>query len=196
MSSNGYFDFDTYTRKSEFFGVSKRVYPYKAVDFLVQQKIKGNFFNDFNSGAYLIGRVYPNIKVFIDGRTEVYGANFFETYQKIWKDGNAKVFADFERKDNITGAFLNNAHQQIPRDVLKMFHSFKNWSIVYLDDDAVIFLKQTPFNKPFIDRFSVDFNKWKPKPMDLLKLGTKRIDPFPFTSRAYILEAWGLMKRP
>ena len=27
--------------------------------------------------------------------------------------------------------------------------------------------------------------------MDLLKLGTKRIDPFPFTSRAYILETLG-----
>ena len=191
MSGNGYFDFDTYNRKSEFFGVSKRVYPYKAVDFLLRQHIKGNFFNDFNSGAYLVGRASPDIKVFIDGRTEVYGAEFFETYQKIWQEGNAKVFEGFERKDNITGAFLNNAHQQIPQAVLKMFHSFKNWSIVYLDDDAVIFLKQTPLNKPFIDRLSVDLSKWKPRPMDLLKLGTKRIDPFPFTSRAYILEALG-----
>ncbi|MBF0570648.1 MAG: tetratricopeptide repeat protein [Candidatus Omnitrophica bacterium] len=191
MMSNGYFDFDTYYRKSEFFGVSKRVYPYKAVDFLLLEKIKGNFFNDFNSGAYLIGRVSPNIKVFIDGRTEVYGANFFETYQKIWQAGNAKIFTEFERKHNITGAFLNNSHQQIPRGALKMFHSFKNWSIVYLDDDAVIFLKQTPYNKPFIDRLSVDLSKWKPKPMDLLRLGTKRVDPFPFTSRAYILEILG-----
>jgi Tetratricopeptide repeat len=191
ISGDGYFDFDTYSRKSEFFGVSKRVYPYKAVDFLLRQKIKGNFFNDFNSGAYLIGRTSPNIKVFIDGRTEVYGAKFFETYQKIWQGGNPKIFGDFERKDNITGAFLNNAHQLIPREALKMFHSFKNWSIVYLDDDAVIFLKQTPFNNPFIKRLSVDLTKWKPRPMDLLKLGTKRIDPFPFTGRAYILETLG-----
>jgi len=191
MSSNGYFDFDTYSRKSEFFGVSKRAYPYKAVDFLIQNKIKGNFFNDFNSGAYLVGRVYPNIKVFIDGRTEVYGPDFFETYQKIWKDGNPHTFAYFDHKDNITGAFLNNARQEIPQDVLRMFHSFKNWSIVYLDDDAVIFLKQTPYNKLFIDRYAVDISKWKPRPMDLLKLGTRRIDPFPFTSRAYILETMG-----
>lgn len=191
ISSNGYFDFDTYNRKSEFFGISKRVYPYKAVDFLIHNKIKGNFFNDFNSGAYLVGRTSPGIKVFIDGRTEVYGAKFFETYQKIWQGGNSHVFADFERKDNITGALLNNAHQQIPRDCLKMFHSFKNWSIVYLDDDAVIFLKQTPLNKPIIDKFAIDINKWKPNPMDMLALGSKRIDPFPFTSRAYILEAFG-----
>jgi len=191
MSSNGYFDFDTYNRKSEFFGVSKRSYPYKAVDFLMRERIRGNFFNDFNSGAYLVGRVNTNIKVFIDGRTEVYGPAFFETYQKIWKDGNAKVFADFARKDNITGAFLNNIRQQVPPEVLKMFHSFKNWSIVYLDYDAVIFLKQTPLNKPIIDRFAVDLTKWKPKPMDLLKLGTKRIEPFPFINRAYLLEALG-----
>jgi len=191
MTSNGYFDFDNYNRKSEFFGVSKRSYPYKAVDFLLREKIKGNFFNDFNSGAYLVGRVHPNIKVFIDGRTEEYGAKFFESYQKIWQEGNAKVFAEFDRKYNITGAFLNNAHQQIPKEVLKMFYSFKNWSIVYLDDDAVIFLKQTPYNKPFIDRLAVNLDKWKTKPMDLLKLGTKRVDPFPFNSRANVLEELG-----
>jgi len=191
MTSDGYFDFDTYSRKSEFFGVSKRAYPYRGVNFLVREKIKGNFFNDFNSGAYLVGRVDPDIKVFIDGRTEEYGARFFEDYQKIWQEGNAKVFQGFEKKYNITGAFLNNAHQQIPPQVLKMFHSFKNWSIIYLDDDAVIFLKQTPYNKPFIDRFSVDINKWKAKPMDLLRLGTRNIDPFPCTNRAYILETLG-----
>ena len=191
MSGNGYFDYDTYTRKSEFFGVSKRVYPYKAVDFLIKQQIKGNFFNDFNSGAYMVGRLDPGIKVFIDGRTEEYGPKFFETYQKIWQDGDVKVFQDLERKDNITGALLNNAHQQIPQGSLKMFHGFKDWSIVYLDDDAVIFLKQTPYNKPFIDRFGIDVTKWRPHPMDFIRLGAKRVDPFPFTSRAYILEALG-----
>jgi len=191
MTGDGYFDFDTYMRKSEFFGVSKRAYPYKAVNFLAQKQIKGTFFNDFNSGAYLVGRVYPNIKVFIDGRTELYGADFFENYEKIWRDGNAHVFTYYEHKDNITGAFLNNIKQSIPRDVLRMFHSFKNWTIVYLDDDAVIFLKQTPYNKPFIDRYAVDLNKWKPKPMDILKLGTRRIDPFPYENRAYILEVLG-----
>ncbi len=191
MALNGYFDFDTYERKSEFFGVNKQVYPYKAVDFLIRHQIKGNFFNDFNSGAYLLGRTYPNIKVFIDGRTEVYGAAFFETYQKIWQNGDAKVFAQFERKDNITGAFLNNARQEIPPAVLKMFYSFKNWSIVYLDYDAVIFLKQTPANKPIIEKFAVNLSKWQPRGMDLLKLGTKRIDPYPFIGRAHILEALG-----
>jgi hypothetical protein len=92
-AQNGYFDYDTYERKSEFWGVSKKVFPYRPVDFLVKNQIKGNFFNDFNSGAYLIGRTYPNIKVYIDGRTEVYGGDFFEKhYQKIWREGDKKIF--------------------------------------------------------------------------------------------------------
>ena len=192
VSTNGYFDFDTYERKSEFGGVSKRSYPYKAVDFLVANGVKGDFFNDFNSGAYLIGRAYPNVKVFIDGRTEVYGADFFERYQKVWKEGDLKVFQAMDARHSITGVFLNNNNQEIPRRVLKMFTRMPGWKVVYFDDDAVIFLKETPANKPMIKKFAVDLNKWDPKPMDLLKLGPKRIDPFPFVSRAYVLESLGL----
>ncbi|MBF0510829.1 MAG: tetratricopeptide repeat protein [Candidatus Omnitrophica bacterium] len=191
ISSNGYFDFDTFHRKSEFLGISKRVYPYKAVDFLIRQKINGNFFNDFNSGAYLLGRTSPHIKVFIDGRTEVYGAAFFQEYMKIWQEGQVKTFQSYERKYHITGAFLNNTRQQIPSAVLKMFYSFKNWTMVYLDEDAVIFLKQTPQNKALIDRYAVDLKKWKVRPLDLLGLGTRPVDPYIFTNRAYILETLG-----
>ncbi len=131
------------------------------------------------------------IKVFIDGRTEVYGASFFQLYQKIWKEGDLKVFRDMEEKYNITGAFLNNNNQEIPRKVLIMFHRMPGWKAVYFDEDAVIFLKETPANKAWIAKFAVNWNKWDPKPMDLQKLGTRRIDPFPYTSRAYVLEILG-----
>jgi len=163
-----------------FLGISKSLYPQKAVDFLVQNKIKGNFFNDFNSGAYLTGRAYPNIKVFIFGHMED-GDKFLMDYQKIYNYGDATVFKEFEGKYNITGAFLNNANQNISHPALLMFHSFPNWSIVYLDHDAVIFLKQTPDNKIFIDRFSVDLNHWK----------TNQSKSDDYLRRAYILEILG-----
>ncbi len=192
MAVNGYFDFDTYKRKSEFWGVSERSFPYHAVNFLVKNHIKGNFFNDFNSGAYLIGRCFPNIKVYMDGRTEEYGGKFFEHYQKIWNQGDKKDFLADAAKYNITGAFLNNNNQYIPPKVLKMFYELPDWKIVYFDYDAVIFLKNTPLNKPWIDRFAIDLKKWKPKLMDLQRVGTKRMDPLPLTNRAYLLETLGL----
>ena len=78
----------------EFGGITQRNYPNKAADFLVENKVKGNFFNDFNSGAYLIGRCFPDIKVFMDGRTEVYGPRFFQYYDKAWKQGDVKILEE------------------------------------------------------------------------------------------------------
>ncbi len=193
IAANGYFDFDTYERKSEFWGVSERSFPYHAVDFLVKNKIKGNFFNDFNSGAYLIGRCYPDIKVYMDGRTEEYGGDFFEQhYQKIWHDGDQKLFLSDAAKYNLTGAFLNNNNQLIPPKVLKMFYEMPDWKVVYFDYDAVIFLKNVPANKEWIDHLAIDLTKWQAKPMDLQRLGTKRVEPLPLTNRAYLLKTVGL----
>ncbi len=192
IASNGYFDFDTFERKSEFGDVSKRSFPYHAVDFLVNNQVKGNFFNDFNSGAYLIGRCYPNIKVYIDGRTEEYGSDFFERYQKIWREGDAKVFQEDAQKYNITGVFLNNNNQLISEKTIKMFYNLPDWKVVYFNYDGIIFLKNTPSNKTWIDRFAIDFKTWQPPKFDLQRLGTKRIDPIPLTNRAYMLKAMGL----
>lgn len=195
LANNGYFDFDTYERKGEFEGVSKRNFPYKAVDFLVKNQVKGNFFNDFNSGSYLIGRTYPNIKVFIDGRTEVYGSDFFKQYQLIWKEGNKKVFDQFAAKYNITGAFLNSFNQDIPAKCIRMFYRLKGWRIIYFDDDALILVKDIPQHAALIKKFAVDLKQYQSKPMDLQKIATKRIAPFPFINRAHTLYEVGLKQQ-
>ncbi len=189
IANRGYFDFDVYERKSEYGGVSKRNFPYQAVDFLIANRIKGNFFNDFNCGAYLIGRTYPDIKVFIDGRTEVYGAEFFKTYQKIWKGGNKKIFKELAKKYNITGALLNGANQNTPPKVIQLFYGMKDWKLVYFDHDGMVFLKNTPENQALIAKYAIDLSKWVPKPMDLQRLGSRRIYPFPNIDRAKMLMA-------
>ncbi len=188
---NGYFDFDTLNRKSELEGVSKRNFPYKAVDFIVANKIKGNFFNDFNSGAYLIGRASPNVKVFIDGRTEQYGSKFFEEYQKVWRKGNRQVFDGFVQRFNITGAFLNSANQDIPAKCARLIYRSKGWHVVYFDADALILLKDTPANAPIIKKYAIDLEHWTTKSLDLQQLGAKRIAPFPFLNRATTLFSLG-----
>ncbi|MBI4309670.1 MAG: tetratricopeptide repeat protein, partial [Candidatus Omnitrophica bacterium] len=133
------------------------------------------------------GRTFPNIKVFIDGRTEVYGAQFFKTYQKVWQSGNKKIFDELARKHRITGALLNDAHQQVPSKVVRLFYGLNNWKLVYFDYDALIFLKNTPENQLVIARHAIDLAKWRPPRMDLQRLGPKRIYPFPHIDRARVL---------
>lgn len=192
ISLNGYFDFDTYQRKSEFGGISLRAYPYKAVDFLVANKVKGRFFNDFNTGAYLIGRCYPDIRVFIDGRTEVYGPAFFKYYQELWEKMNPEKFAEMLEKYQMTGALLDAVYQPIPKHALDVLYQNKDWVCVYFDYDAAIFLKDIPQNRDVIERCRVDLPNWQAKGMDLMRLGSKNVTPYQNINRAYTLLDLGL----
>ncbi len=57
--------------------------PVAAIDFVVDKKIKGRIFNTYGFGGYLIYRLYPEQKVFIDGRADMYGDDFIEKYKTI-----------------------------------------------------------------------------------------------------------------
>ena len=190
LSYSGYYDFDTYQRKSEFGGVSLRNFPYRAVDFLVQNNIKGNFFNDFNSGAYLVGRAFPNIKVFIDGRTELYGAEFFDRQDLAWR-GDKKVFDEIVEKYRIDGLFLGSVHAPIAQKLLWQVSQDAKWVPVYLDYDAVIFLRDAPQHAEVIQKHKIDLAHWKTKKMDLARVGLTNIKPYQNMHRAYSLATMG-----
>jgi tetratricopeptide (TPR) repeat protein len=191
VSAQGYYDFDRYQRKSEMLGVSCRNFPAKAVQFLIDNGIGGNFFNDFNSGAYLIGRAFPGVMVYMDGRTELRGGAFFKRYQKIWNDGDSKVFIEEARKYQLTGAFLNMSGGPAPAKALKMFAAMPEWKPVYFDHDALILLKDIPANQPAIARFGIDLAHWPARELDLLKVGAVKVFPYQNIRRAKALSDMG-----
>ncbi len=192
LTGNGYFDFDKYERKSEFGGVSQRNFPDKAVDFLVDHRVKGNIFNDFNSGAYLVGRVFPNIKVFIDGRTEVYGPKFFSYYKTIWMDQNLDEFDKAVEKYHLTIALINTVSGEGPPKLLRHLYESKDWVPVYLGHDAVIFLKNTPENAQLIAETALNLEHWQIEPLDIYRLGSRKVVPYQHMHRAFILRSMGL----
>lgn len=189
VSKRSYYDFEKYDRKSEFGGISLTSYPHKAVEFMKENGIKGKIFNDFNSGAYFVGKMFPDIKVFIDGRTEVYGAKFFKDYQKIWDEGDQRLFDEAVEKYGLTVAFLNSTRQYIKKPLLDLLLKKPEWKLVYFDYDALIFLKDIEENKPLIEKYGIKLSEWEPQEVDLLKLGPANVLPYQQYFRAYTLEA-------
>lgn len=51
-----------------------RLFPHAAADRLLRGEFPGRLYNDYSWGGYLIWRLYPHRRVFIDGRAEVYYA--------------------------------------------------------------------------------------------------------------------------
>lgn len=75
--------------------------PAAAADYVIAHNIVGKMFNGYDDGGYLIYRLGPQRKIFIDGRVDVYGDAFFKDYKAIyfgrsdWKQQFDRFAIDF-----------------------------------------------------------------------------------------------------
>jgi hypothetical protein len=68
---------------SQAYQFSPNVFPVRAADWLEEHPLKGNMLNDFNWGGYLLYRLWPNQKVFIDSQSDFYGEALTRQYEKL-----------------------------------------------------------------------------------------------------------------
>ena len=59
-------------------------YPKGAVEFLQKQGLRGPIFNSYQYGGYLIWRLYPASRVYVDGRADLYGYEFLAHYSYMY----------------------------------------------------------------------------------------------------------------
>ncbi len=185
-----YYIFDEYRIKSSLLGVNAEEYPKKAADFMLNNKVPGNVFNLFNDGSYLIYRLSPENKVFIDGRTELYGGDFFEDYVKITNVNQNTIEASFI-KYNINTVFLSEPFADT-RGLTKCFYDSPNWTLIYFNIDALIFLKNSPRNQTLINKLKVNLAEWQPPKPEINKIGLIRILPKHYLKRAWTFYYLGL----
>jgi hypothetical protein len=126
-----------------------------AVQFIKNAGIKGPVFNNFDVGSYIIWKMWPEEKVFVDGRPEAYSVDFFEKIYKPMQQ-DPKVWNELSEKYKINYIFF--AHTDITpwaETFLNRITSNPKWSLIYLDDNSVIFIKNAPANKMVIDKYKI-----------------------------------------
>jgi hypothetical protein len=118
--------------------IDRNLIPIEATEYLLENQeslSQYNMFNNYGWGGYLIWRLYPTYKVFIDGRADVYG-NFIEEYQMV-KTLNPEAPRILE-KYNVSLVVIKKGG---PLDVY--LKEKQNWKELYSDHISVIYLKQT-----------------------------------------------------
>jgi len=65
-----------------------RQFPAAAVSFLVKDRPPQPLMNHYSWGGYLIWRLYPDYRVYIDGRADVYGDNFMSEFASAYYVSN------------------------------------------------------------------------------------------------------------
>jgi hypothetical protein len=108
-----------------------RAFPAGAVAFLQAHPPSGPVFNDYDWGGYLIWKLYPSTRVFIDGRADLYGQNFMDQFANT-----------YQLKDDWQHALLrwNVGTVLVPPDsaLAAGLRNSPGWTVSYEDSQALV----------------------------------------------------------
>lgn len=110
-------------------------FPVQAGEVLARRGIREPVFALDSWGGYLIYRLYPENKVFVDDRHDLYGEEFLKNYLKA-----VRVTPDWE-------SFLNDKHVNwalVPTgsSLDNMLKQTARWNVAYRDDTAILFARK------------------------------------------------------
>ena len=141
------------------FGTGEASYfPDQIVRYTKEKNLQGGMLNSYAFGGYLVWKVYPERKIFIDGRNEVFLPLIHEIV-KVRVD--SRLWKKFLEKYKIEYALLNYVDeleevivldsQNKPTRTYAPFSSThfprSRWALVYWDDDGMILVKRDGVNR-------------------------------------------------
>jgi hypothetical protein len=107
------------------------IFPVAAVDWMQDNPQKGEGFNYFPWGGYLLYRMWPEEQVFIDGQTDFYGESLTRQYEQVitLAPGWQQVFEQYHVRWVL-----------IPVDepLVGVLIEQPGWSVAYQDETAVL----------------------------------------------------------
>ncbi|HYV12102.1 MAG TPA: hypothetical protein VE980_14470, partial [Pyrinomonadaceae bacterium] len=106
--------------------------PVAAVEFLKSQHLPGPIYNRYGWGGYLVYQLYPEYRVYIDGRADVYGDQFFTEAMNTY-DG----LRNWQEPLNRYG--IQTIIIDADGPLSSLLRTDNEWAKVYEDDQAVIF---------------------------------------------------------
>lgn len=108
--------------------------PANAVDFIQARHLPGPIYNRYGWGGYLIHRLYPEYRVYVDGRADVYGDDFLFEMVNTY-DGHS----DWRKPLDRYGIRTVLISPDVP--LASLLRSDPVWQKVYEDNQAVIFTR-------------------------------------------------------
>jgi hypothetical protein len=116
-------------------GSEKEVYPVAAVDWIKNNNPKGNIYNAYGWGGYLIWHLYPNYKVYVDGRADLYGDAYLQDFVTIYQ-----ARSGWETK--MQAADIKIALVETDSPIANALSQSPNWKIKSRNDLESLYIRQ------------------------------------------------------
>lgn len=109
-------------------------FPVAAVDFIKSQNVPQPIYNEYQWGGYLIWHLYPQYRVYIDGRADVYGDALIEEYYTIY--GGTRAW-----REPLDSHGIRTVLVKPDTPIASLLRQDKGWQNVFEDSHAVIFVR-------------------------------------------------------
>ncbi len=114
------------------YSVETQKFPSGAVAFLQTNPLDGPIFNHYDWGGYLIWKLYPTVRVFIDGRADLHGEELFKDFADAYQLRDA--WSNILDRRNIRTVLVP------PTSALATgLRANSGWKVSYEDAQATIF---------------------------------------------------------
>ena len=103
-------------------------------------------FDNDEFGDYIIYAAWPEYKVFLDGRSDMYGDDLFKEYQKVTsvRPGWDEVLEKYD-----ISWIIYNANSSLSMFLMQR----DDWKLIYADKVANIFVKNVQENQYLIEKY-------------------------------------------
>lgn len=130
--------------------------PARMVDFLETHGIHGRVLNEMGLGGYLLFRRWPGERVFLDGRTPVYGDRFYEDYVDIFR--TERNFRDLDRRYRFDYIVFSGFQLWQQRHFHLYLWESPEWRLVYAGRDGFVYLRDEPRFAALIEELALTTN--------------------------------------
>ena len=125
--------------------LNERRYPVQTMAFIKQERLPAPLFNAYAWAGYELWRLYPDYRVFIDGRTHVYGRDVLQDFLEVTTIGER--WRDVLDKWHVQ-TVLASRNSQLTQVLLAV----GGWRLVFAERETAVFVRETDTNRPLLAR--------------------------------------------
>ena len=140
FANSYYFGFDPPSKREMGLGIAGNM-PVGAVDYIVRNHITGNCFPSYNAAALLLQKMWPEVKVAMDSRNDVYGETLYREYTNALAGGAA--LESYVKRWPVDFFLITYGGDRSPA-FFRTLDASPEWTLVYFDDRSVVYLKTLP----------------------------------------------------
>jgi hypothetical protein len=115
--------------------------PVGVAEFIHREGLTGRMFHPQDFGDYLMWRLWPQQKTFVDGRVHLFSLDFLEEYELAIRD---PLSTDLVGRWDIQYILLSKVPGQSSPEAIDTMQASSEWSRMYEDGVSVLYEKTKP----------------------------------------------------